>query len=139
MLVLYGCSTTGKTFGPPADIQKNIGCNEGETYANGKCLASASMNLKAFDITAADFKFVINGVESPELHVKEGDNVKVNLEIIQGYHDWGIDEFNARTESKSAAASTSVEFIADKKGTYEYYCSIGRHRQMGMKGNFIVE
>ena len=50
-----------------------------------------------------------------------------------------IDEFNAATERVSAGATTTVEFIADKKGTFEYYCTVGQHRANGMKGKFVVE
>ncbi len=37
------------------------------------------------------------------------------------------------------SGKTFVEFTADKKGTFEYYCSVGEHRVNGMKGKFIVE
>jgi plastocyanin len=36
-------------------------------------------------------------------------------------------------------ASTFIEFVANKKGKFEYYCSVGEHRAMGMKGNLVVE
>jgi plastocyanin len=29
--------------------------------------------------------------------------------------------------------------VADKKGTFEYYCSVGQHRALGMKGKLVVE
>jgi nitrite reductase (NO-forming) len=35
--------------------------------------------------------------------------------------------------------TTSVEFVADKTGTFEYYCSVGAHRAMGMTGSLVVE
>jgi len=34
---------------------------------------------------------------------------------------------------------TSVTFVADKTGTFEYYCSVGNHRAQGMVGKLIVE
>ena len=48
-------------------------------------------------------------------------------------------EFNAATEKVAAGVSSSVEFVADKKGTFEYYCSVGQHRANGMKGKLIVK
>ena len=34
---------------------------------------------------------------------------------------------------------TSVTFIADQEGSFEYYCSVGNHREEGMVGTLIVE
>jgi plastocyanin len=67
------------------------------------------------------------------------DKVKITLNNTEGFHDWKIDEFNAATKQISAGQQDSVEFIASQKGQFEYYCSVGQHRQMGMKGVLIVE
>src|SRR3990167_9256749 len=42
-------------------------------------------------------------------------------------------------EFNNTGQSASVEFTADKAGGFEYYCSVGTHRAMGMVGAFIVE
>ena len=82
----------------------------------------------------------MNGVENPDIKVKQGDKVKIEFSSTQGFHDWTLDEFNAATKQvMDTDGSTIVEFVADKKGTFEYYCSVGSHRANGMKGNFIVE
>ena len=94
---------------------------------------------KTFSLTAKNFRFYMDGVESPELRVKEGDKIRIELVSEQGFHDWVLDEFNAKTSQINAPASSFVEFIVDKKGTFEYYCSVGQHRINGMKGVFIVE
>ena len=57
----------------------------------------------------------------------------------KGTHDWVIDEFNARTKTIQSDQTDTIEFIADKLGTFEYYCSVSNHRQMGMVGQLIVE
>ena len=74
-----------------------------------------------------------------ELRVQQGDRVKVTINVVQGFHDWVVDEFNARTAQTGEGKTASVEFVADKTGTFEYYCSVGQHRQMGMKGKLVVE
>jgi len=43
------------------------------------------------------------------------------------------------TDKVQAPGTTSVEFVADQEGAFEYYCSVGNHRQQGMKGTLIVE
>ena len=98
-----------------------------------------SASVKTFTLTGENFKFVMGGVDNPDLKVKVGDTVRIEFTSKQGFHDWVVDEFNAATAQVRAVNSTSVEFVADKAGTFEYYCSVGSHRQQGMKGNLIVE
>lgn len=90
--------------------------------------------VKTFEIDAENFKF-----SQTEIRVKQGDKVKIVFEVDQGFHDWVIDEFNARTKQISEGKTDSVEFVADKKGTFEFYCSVGQHRANGMVGKLIVE
>ena len=74
-----------------------------------------------------------------EMRVKKGDTVRVTFKVIQGSHDWRLDEFGASTEIMPAGESETVEFVADKVGEFEYYCSVPGHREAGMVGTFIVE
>lgn len=89
---------------------------------------------KTFDISAKPFEFSVK-----EIRVKKGDKVRINLAVTQGMHDWVVDEFNARTQIIQTGQTNSVEFVADKTGTFEYYCSVPTHRQQGMVGKLIVE
>lgn len=96
--------------------------------------------VKTFEITASHLRFFLNGVESPELRVKQGDTVKIVFTNEEGFHDFVLDEFSgARTKQIKAPGTETIQFVADKKGTFEYYCSVGQHRANGMKGTFIVE
>src|SRR3989338_7248513 len=55
--------------------------------------------VKTFVMTGENFKFVMNGVDNPELKVKQGDNIRIEFKSIGGLHDWVLDEFNvARSE-----------------------------------------
>ena len=97
-------------------------------------------DIKTFVITSSRLRFYMNGIENPDMRVKEGDRVKIEFTSEEGFHDWRIDEFNAATQKvRPGNETTFVEFIADKKGKFEYYCTVGQHRANGMKGNFIVE
>jgi plastocyanin len=73
------------------------------------------------------------------INVKKGDTVKVTFMNTGGFHDFVVDEFNAKTKTIKDGESDTVQFVADKAGTFEFYCSVGQHRQMGMKGNLIVQ
>lgn len=90
--------------------------------------------LKQFTMDGSDFSF-----STKEIRVKQGDTVQVTFNNKGGMHDWNLDEFNAHTPIITAGNSATVEFKADKTGTFEYYCSVMNHRQMGMVGKLIVE
>jgi nitrite reductase (NO-forming) len=98
-----------------------------------------NLGSKTFELTGYNFGYSMNGVDNPELRVKEGDKVRIEFTSTDGFHDWVVDEFGAATEKVNTDGSTYVEFVADRKGTFEYYCSVGQHRAFGMKGVFIVE
>lgn len=93
------------------------------------------------DPTARVFtvKGVNYGYDVQEIVVKEGDTVTINFESTDGYHDIVINEFGVASTRVQPGVKTSVTFVADKKGTFEYYCSVGSHRTSGMVGTFIVE
>ncbi len=74
-----------------------------------------------------------------EIKVKKGDKVKITFLNEEGFHDWVLDEFSAKTPQITAGKTAVVEFTADKVGTFEYYCSVGQHRKNGMVGSLIVE
>jgi nitrite reductase (NO-forming) len=54
-------------------------------------------------------------------------------------HTFVLDDFNVRTDILKSGSEETIEFGADKAGTFEYFCSVGDHRQKGMVGNLIVE
>jgi len=100
---------------------------------------SIDAQTKVFVLTGDHLKFRMDGVTNPDIKVKEGDKVRIEFTSTEGFHDWVVDEFNAATSKVGEGSPTFVEFTADKKGTFEYYCSVGSHRAQGMKGNLIVE
>jgi plastocyanin len=96
-------------------------------------------SVKTFIVSGENFKFIGNGEDNPDIRVNIGDTVRIEFTSTSGFHDWVVDEFNAATERVSTGDRTAVEFVADKAGMFEYYCSVGSHRAQGMKGKLIVE
>ena len=90
-------------------------------------------NVQSFMITGSKFKF-----DPATISVKKGDTVKITFVNAEGLHDWVIDEFNARTKQIGEGQQETIQFVADKVGSFEYYCSVGQHRAMGMKGTLTV-
>jgi len=50
-------------------------------------------------------------------------------------HNFNIDEFNVHSNDLSYTQSQTITFLADKPGTFHYYCSI--HPEM--KGDIIIK
>lgn len=90
--------------------------------------------VKEFTVSGKNFSF-----EPSTIKVQKGDKVKIIFKNSQGFHDWVIDEYGVATKQTQAPAEEVLEFVADKAGSFEYYCSVGSHRAMGMKGTLIVE
>ena len=112
-----------------ANVNTNINAN-----VNANVNLNVSAGIKIFAVSARNFAF-----DKSEIKVKKGDKVRINLTSANGFHDWVVDEFDAVTAQVNTGQSASVEFVADKTGTFEFYCSVGSHRAMGMKGKLIVE
>lgn len=93
-----------------------------------------STSVKEFTVKGDNFTFAPSSIT-----VKKGDTVRITFINAEGFHDWKLDEFNVATQKIGVGAKEVVEFVADKAGSFEYYCSVGSHRQMGMKGTLIVE
>jgi len=91
-------------------------------------------NAHQFTINAVNYAYDVT-----EMKVRKGETVTVTFNSTDGFHDWVVDEFNAYTQKVSPGTQTSVTFVADKFGVFEYYCSVGQHRAHGMVGKLIVE
>ena len=104
------------------------------TTKNDDTDSSQAMQKQTISISGTNFKFDVK-----EIKVKKGDTVTINFKSAGGFHDWTVDEFNAKTNRVNNGESTSVTFTADQTGTFEYYCSVGNHRALGMVGILIVE
>jgi len=97
---------------------------------------SPTGEVKAFEVEGKPFEFSVK-----EIKVKEGDRVRLTFKNTEGMHDLVVEGLDVRTKQIAAGESDTVEFVANKKGTFEYYCSVGNgfHRQQGMVGKLMVE
>ena len=85
-------------------------------------------------LSAEDYSF-----SEKIITVQKGQRVRIELAVTEGFHDWVVDEFDVATAQVSEGDNTAVEFMADQTGEFEYYCSVGSHRAMGMVGTLIVQ
>jgi cytochrome c oxidase subunit 2 len=95
---------------------------------------SVDGEVKEFDMTAKQWEF-----DPPTITVSQGDLVRLNISSIDVSHGFAIPEFgvNQRLEPNNTA---TVEFSADKKGTFRFFCSVicgAGHSDMS--GTLVVE
>ena len=95
---------------------------------------TAVSTIKTFTVIGKSFSFTPSTIT-----VNKGDTVKIVFQNTEGNHNWVIDEFNAHTKVISAGQTDTIQFVADKTGTFQYYCSVGAHRQLGMVGTLTVK
>lgn len=120
------------TSNVPPLVGGEEGQGEGSMMDDGEGMMEEE--VKEFSVTGSNFEFSVT-----EIRVKKGDTVKIVFNVTEDLHDWVIDEFNAKTARLEAGGSEVIEFVADQAGEFEYYCSVGTHRQIGMVGKLIVE
>jgi len=89
-----------------------------------------------FNISGGSFFFTPN-----EIRVKQGDRVKIVFTNVGGTHNLMLPGFDVASKTIQTGESETLEFVADKKGTFEFYCEVGNgyHRQMGQIGVLLVE
>ena len=85
-------------------------------------------NTKVITVQASRFQF-----NPGTITVKKGDHIKIVIQNMDTTHGIAIPDYNV-------AGVDSVEFTADKAGTFEFHCPTmcgSGHRNM--KGTLIVE
>lgn len=90
--------------------------------------------VKTIEVEAGAFYYKPNVIT-----VKKGDKIKIVMKSVDMMHDFNIDELDVKLEIIKSGNTGTVEFVADKVGTYEYYCSVGEHRAKGQVGKIIVQ
>ena len=134
--LIIGVVLTASGCAPTESVNENLNA-DADSIINenvGEGMGNTDQGVKAFEIVSTNFEFNVK-----EIRVNQGDTVTVTLINNEGLHDWVLDEFNVKTAQINEGETASVTFVADKTGTFEYYCSVGEHRSLGMVGNLIVE
>jgi len=115
----------------PVEAEMPVPGQEGEVEETAVVPDSG---VKEFDITAKQWEFTPSTIR-----INEGDMVKLNIKNLDVAHGFAIFEFNVN-ERLPTGKTTVVEFTADKKGEYIFFCSVpcGRGHK-DMKGKLVVE
>lgn len=115
---------------------------DGEESADGEAMeGEAMMDGEVTKMTLDSFGF---GYSEETITAAPGETIELTLTNSQGMHDWVIDEIEgAKTEVIEQGETDTITFTipedAEPGTEYEYYCSVGNHREQGMVGTLIVE
>jgi hypothetical protein len=73
----------------------------------------------------------------PDIYLRKDQLGSIHLinEDTGSKHNLNIDEFNVHTKDLNYFETQTTTFLADKSGTFKYYCSI--HPEM--TGNVIIQ
>ena len=95
------------------------------------------MMEEATKITVEGSEFKYN---PSTISVKDGEKVVLTFKNVGNVpHNFVIDELNVSTKTISPGEEETVNLVADKSGTFAFYCGVGNHRQQGMEGEVNVE
>jgi len=90
--------------------------------------------VKEFSMIAKKWQF-----DPSTINVKQGDKVRLKIKSIDVTHGFSLLDFNVN-ENLAPEKEVVVEFIADKKGEFSFFCSVFcGEGHSGMKGKLIVE
>jgi plastocyanin len=130
-------------FGPEGQVAAPIGTTDNgtQTYLTPAQTATSTATssptvipeTKSFTVSGKNFSFT-----PATMQVNRGDRVRITFNNTSGTHDLVVEGYNARTKILQTGQSETIEFVANQSGSFEYYCSVGQHRSMGMKGTLTV-
>ncbi len=112
------------------------GCSNSPTENSLKEANNEPFGDKVKEFRVEAFQF---GFDPAVIEVNKGDKVRIIAESRDVPHGFAIDEYGINLYLDGLRPET-VEFIADKAGTFTFYCNVpcgSGHRSM--KGKLIVK
>jgi cytochrome c oxidase subunit 2 len=96
---------------------------------------SDDSSLREFGVVVSQWKW-----EPSVIKVRQGERVRLNIESIDVLHGLVIPELDVYNYDLPAGKTTTLEFVATKKGRFEFLCSVFcGDRHIEMTGVIIVE
>jgi plastocyanin len=92
--------------------------------------------INTYDITMSNFTFSPNIIEATP-----GETLTVSLTSIGETHDFVIDELDVQSFLLGSNESQDLTITIPDNASgnvYQFYCSVGNHREMGMVGEIRI-
>lgn len=128
-------NTNTTTTDSNTDAAGTFEANSNEANTNDTpTLDAAESTVKEFDVVARQFEFVPGTIT-----VNTGDTVKLNVTSEDVPHGISISAFGV-SQSFDSNSTKTIEFVADKAGTYPIVCSVACGAgHSSMKGTLVVQ
>lgn len=96
--------------------------------------AAPTGEVRVFEMTAKQWEFTPSTIT-----VNQGDAVELHITSIDVTHGFALPDFEIN-ERLEPGEDVHVEFVADKQGTFTFFCSVPcGSGHGGMSGQLIVE
>ncbi len=67
-----------------------------------------------------------------------GEKVKIILTSVSMEHDLVIEQLGVRIPVTKSGETGSITFTPKKAGVYQFHCTVGKHKQLGMQGTLTI-
>lgn len=75
-----------------------------------------------------------------QITVEQGQNLKITFVNKGNFsHNFAIPDYGIKTNTIAGTETDTIEFVADKAGTFRIICTVTGHENLGMTGTLIVE
>lgn len=122
--------------------EENVTTNESTVPVTGEVMEKDGDNTvteegRVITMDMGAYFFKPNIIEA-----SPGETITVKVDNVGGFHDFVIDELGVRTEQVNTGNSVIATFTIPEDASgevYEFYCSVGNHREQGMVGLLRVK
>ena len=92
----------------------------------GAAVPVLTQTKKDFSVTARKYSYKVEGSDKPEIHVQEGDLVRITFSSEDIPHSFTIvdDDHYRIMRRVEAGKPVTFEFLADKAGRFTFRCTL---------------
>jgi plastocyanin len=135
VVLVSGLVFTGCSLLPGQTDKSNVPENDTTIQEESSDQGTETMLKEAQpQLNSSNFTFGVDTIKA-----KVGEKLVIKVTNDDGVHDFVIDELGVSSGKITEGDTMEITIPTDKPGTYEYYCSIGKHRDLGMVGTLIIE
>ena len=103
---------------------------------DGDAMEDDAMMEKAREVAVNGDEFSFSPAS---IRVTKGEKISLVFNNVGNFpHNFTVGELSVATKTIQGGGTDTVEFTAEKSGTFSYYCSVGNHRAQGMEGEMEV-
>lgn len=91
--------------------------------------------VREITVEGSEFSFSPSSIT-----LSKGEKIRIIFRNKGGApHNFVVESLGVATKTIPPGGTDTVEFVADKSGSFTFYCAVGNHRQLGMEGKLNVE